>query len=688
MRAPLEWINEFAKTNIEIDQIVSQLEMAGIVVDSVDDFGNTPVLDLEITPNRSDWLNIFGIAREIAALTQCDLEPLDEFVSKGESNSETLFNAVIEDTNLCSRYAALLVTGINIQNSPSWLINRLEACGIRPVNNIVDITNYVLLEQGQPLHAFDFDKLDDNSIKVRRASNGENISTLDGGSHDLTPEVLVIADSSKPVAIAGIIGGSETEVSETTQNVLIESAHFDPISIRTTSKRLGIRTEASYRFERGVDPNGTLRAVNRAAFLISKLSESKINYSSMDIYPNPISPETISLLVTKIKRNLGIDVDVDKAAILLNQFGLDAHPTPYKKSHLSVNIPTFRQDLRTDNDLVEEIARIYGYNNIPTTTPTGTIPKQAETSNFRVINKLKEVLSRLGLKESLTFSLTEPRNETRWGWDNNEALELRNPLTTDFTRLRTSLLPSILNVLERNVQRGNFDMWTFEIGKIYRHSSAHQLPDEFQHICIGLMGENAISNWDKHHQPADFFTAKGMLVQILNYLGIESENCEWKTTSLKCLHPHRSSDVFLDGDKIACLGEIHPKIKKEGDFTKNICVVELFLHKILIASDAERYFIPLPSFPSATRDIAIVVDEKQRVEEVINIINFVGKELVESVMPFDEFHGDQIESGKKSVAINITFRAEDKTLQGEEIDELFELICKKLKDSLGAEIRK
>ena len=687
MRAPLEWINEFAKTNIGIDQIVSQLEMAGIVVDSVNDFGNTPVLDLEITPNRSDWLNIFGIAREIAALTQCDLEPLDEFVSKEENNSETLLNAVIEDTNLCSRYAALLVAGINIQNSPSWLINRLEACGIRPVNNIVDITNYVLLEQGQPLHAFDFDKLNDNSIKVRCARNGENISTLDGCSHDLTPEMLVIADASKPVAIAGIIGGSETEVSETTQNILIESAHFDPISIRTTSKRLGIRTEASYRFERGVDPNGTLRAVNRAAFLISKLSESKINYSLMDIYPNPISPETISLLATKIKRNLGIDVDVDKAADLLNQFGFDAHPTT-KKSHLSVNIPTFRQDLRTDNDLVEEIARIYGYNNIPTTTPTGAIPKQAENSNFRVINKLKEVLSRMGLKESLTFSLTEPRNETRWGWDNKEALELRNPLTTDFTRLRTSLLPSILNVLERNVQRGNFDMWTFEIGKIYKHSSVRHLPDEFQHICIGLMGENAISNWDKHHQPADFFTVKGMLVQILNYLGIESENCEWKTTSLKCLHPHRSSDVFLNGDKIACVGEIHPKIKKEGDFTQNISVVELFLHKILIGSEAERYLIPLPSFPSATRDIAIVVDEKQRVEEVTNIINFVGKKLVESVMPFDEFHGDQIESGKKSVAINITFRAEDKTLQSEEIDELLKVICKLLKDSLGAEIRK
>ena len=689
MRAPLEWINEFVKTNIEIDQIVSRLEMAGIVVDSVDDFGKTQVFDLEITPNRSDWLNIYGIAREIAALTQCDIKPLDHFFKPPieKLTNRNAFDLVIENPTLCSRYSAFLINGVEIENSPGWLINRLEACDIRPINNIVDITNYVMLEQGQPLHAFDFNKLDNNSITVRFANRGENITTLDGISHDLTTEMLVIADSRKPVAIAGIIGGLETEVSGATKNVLIESAHFDPVSIRTTSKKLGIRTEASYRFERGVDPNATLSAAHRAALLISGFSEDKI-YSSIDIYPKQISPITISFPTKKINRNLGIELDVDEAAFLLNRFGLDAKPTTNKKSHISVTIPTFRQDLRTDNDIVEEIARTYGYDNFPTTTPIGAIPNQAETSNYKAIYNLKEVLSRFGLKESLTFSLTEPLNETRWGWDNNEPLELRNPLTTDFTRLRTSLIPSILNVLERNVQRGNFDMWTFEIGNIYRRSTEHPLPDEFQHICIGLMGENTLSNWDKHHRSANFFTVKGILVQILNYLAIAYEDCQWKTTSLKCLHPHRSSDVFLNGEKIACLGEIHPTLRKEGDFTQNICVAEVFLDQILMDSNSQRYFIPLPSFPSATRDIAIVLNEKQQVEQIIKIINFVGKELVERVMPFDEYHGDQIETGKKSVGIKITFRSKDKTLEGEEIDELFEAICRELQSSLGAEIRK
>ena len=634
------------------------------------------VMELEITPNRPDCLSLIGMARETAATLNQELKLPWIKIMKEEGNIEEMLTSIeVKDPSLCNRYYARVIKDVEVKESPLWMQTRLMEAGVRPINNIVDATNYVMLEYGQPIHAFDLDTISGKKIIVRRAEDGETIKTLDESERKLDASMLVIADEKNPIAIAGVMGGFDSEVTNNTKNILIESANFDGGSVRFTSKRLNFRTEASTKFEKGLDSNIVEVACNRVCQLIEE-STGTVVKGSIDKYAEKPETRVVELPETDIKKMLGIEIETKKVLDILNHLEIE---TEYQDGIYKSQIPTFRNDIALKADIIEEIARIYGFDNIGFAPLVGTLTRGEKSEIRRLEDQAKDILRGIGLNELMTYSFISPKTYDKIALPVDDSkrnyIRLRNPLGEDYSVMRTTLIGNTMEVLARNYKYGVESAKTFEMGNTFIPAAdGNSLPKETKLISLGMYGG------------VDFFSLKGIVDELLDRLGVR--NVEYVTLSDNTtFHPGRTAKVMADGVELGIIGEIHPDVLENYDMKARCLVGELDFENILAQSDLNKKYQALPKYPSTSRDIALLVDKDLEVKEIEKVILANGKNLIEKVSLFDVYTGDQVEDSKKSVAYSIIYRSSEKTLTDEEVVPVHEKILKELEVELNAILR-
>ena len=646
-----------------------------IGTDIKDVFGlNDNVVEFEITSNRPDCFSIIGLARESALTFDKKFTvPEVKFTQNSDKIEDTL-SVSVEDKDKCLRYCAKMVKNVKIGPSPKWMRERLNACGVRSINNIVDITNYVLLEYGQPMHAFDLRDLEDNKIVVRRAADGEIIKTLDEQDRTLTNDDLVIADGKRAVAVAGVMGGFNSEVKEDTATVVFESATFDGASVRLTAQRIGLRTEASSRYEKGLDYNNTVPAVERACQLVEELGCGEVCSGMIDIMGNVGESRTIPFRPEKINKFLGTEVSVEE---MLKYF--EALEIKVDMDSMTVTPPSFRPDLEGEADIAEEVARFYGYDKIPTTLLNGEATRGGKNAQQKLSDKISELLCAQGMNEIYTMTFISPSNFDKLNIPADSTLrnvvKITNPLGEDTSVMRTTTVPSMMDILSRNYNYRNASARLFELGKIFLPKDSQKLPDEPVVITFGMYGADE-----------DFFTLKGAAEALLEQLNIKGVSY----TAVKdnpMYHPGRCAAVLVNGRQIGVFGEIHPSVSKKYDVEVPCYIAELSFDAVMENIDDDKKYKSLPKFPAVTRDLAMLVDKSIAVAQIEDVIKKSSGKLLEEVKLFDVYEGKQIPEGKKSVAYSAVFRAEDRSLTGEEIQEVFDKVLKNLEKELNAQLR-
>lgn len=657
------------------------------------DFGDViglkdTILEVSITPNRPDCLCVIGVAREIAALTQQRVKypPVTLSSQGGEIDEKT--SVTILDPDLCPRYVARMIEGVKIGPSPHWLRNRLEKIGIRSINNVVDVTNYAMIEYGQPLHAFDFELLEERRIVVRRARRGEAFTTLDGVKRSLDEEMLMICDGVKPVALAGIMGGLNSEIRAETRTVLLESAYFQPANNRRTSKKLGFETEASYRFGRGVDYGGALTAANRAASLIQEIAGARGVEGVIDAYPKPIRPNPILLDVRNVNRILGTSIPIGQVRTYLEHLELDVREEA--EGRLSVTPPSFRGDLEREIDLVEEVARLSGYENIPLTLPQGPPSSEEKGRELILEQKVKDLLVRHGYHEVITYSFTAPHsmNALRLspGDPRMKCLPILNPLTEGSSVMRTSLIPGLIETARYNLSHKNVNLMIFELKKVYLNIAGERLPRETKYLTGLAMGMDGDPHWACPRRAVDFYDVKGFLEDLFEYLRIKGV-AFGRAADVPYLHPGTSSRVLLGKEEIGLLGEIHPQVSSDYGIPGKIFLFEVDFERMGKYAGEESKFRPLPKFPAIHRDLSVVVEDHLEAERVEEAIHLLRQPLIDEVKLFDVYRGHQVPQGKKSFSYRIRYQAGDRTLTDDEVNQYHEKVISRLREIFGAELR-
>lgn len=646
------------------------------------------VLELELTPNRGDCLSMAGVAREVAAIFNRQLRLPRPEIKPGPGSIEGKVKVDIEDPDLCRRYVAKLFNNVKIFPSPLWMQKRLRAAGVRPINNVVDVTNYVMLEMGQPLHAFDYHKLKDGHIIVRRARQGEIIKTLDGEERLLSSEMLVIADPGGAVAVAGVMGGYDSEVTAETTTVLLESANFDPDSVRRTSKALGLRSESSQRFEKGVDLSGCLAAAERAAQLLQEMGACEVAAGEVDNYPRPAVERTIKLRPARVTRVLGAEIPAAECREILFRLQFTVREDN-GSGDLLVKVPTFRPDITLEVDLIEEIARIYGYNRIPGTLPQGRSTRGARTHQQSLLVKIRQVLTGCGLYEIVTYAFHGREMFDRVGVPGDsplrQAVALENPMSEDQAVMRTLMLPGVLDTLQRNYNRRNHSAAFYVLGRVFRPVAGQQLPEEKEKLAAAVMGKTRRS-WNNPPRDMDFFFAKGIVETLFRLLGITSYSFEpWACPY--GYHPGRTARIMVGRDEIGVLGEIHPLVLENFELPERVAAFELDVELLLQHTTGVGEYRPLPRYPGVERDLAVVVPETVPVRDVLRTISKAGGSLLVDVQLFDVYKGKQVREGCQSLAFSLQFQAQDRTLTDEEINTLIEKITSRLAREVGAELR-
>jgi phenylalanyl-tRNA synthetase beta chain len=646
--------------------------------------GSDVVYDLEITPNRPDWNSVIGIAREISALTGNPLKlPTIQFLNTSSEPISGVVKIRVEDAALCPRYTARLVRGVKVGPSPDWLRNTLEKVGVRSINNVVDVTNYVMLEVGQPLHAFDYHLIarkEANSVPtivVRHAGEGEKFTTLDQQERTLRADMLLIADETKGIALAGVMGGLNTEINDRTEDVLIESAYFHPTNIRRTSKALGLRSESSYRFERGADVGICDWASRRAAQLICDLAGGELLAHYEDTNPHPASGKTITLRPEKVSQLLGIELSHDVITRHLTSLGLTA------TAQMTFAIPTFRVDLKREVDLIEEIARLHGVDKIPSTPPRGAIGANAFDATYDQISEARRLLAGLGLNEAQGQTLVA-NDECRM--TNGEVVRLANPLSSDMDVLRPSLVPGLLDSLRHNLTRKNYDVALFEIGRVFNNVNGQT--KENRNIAIALTGQRAPGFWsgDERDAKFDLSDLKGLLEEFLEQFGVRGVTYTRRTEATALLI--ESASIALGG-KLALgeIGQLSPLLARKYDLRDAVFVAELNLDQLLARRNAAKSFKALPQFPSSRRDVAMLVPEATTHDAVLGAVRQAKAPNLEAVELFDVFRGKNIPAGQKSVAYAFTYRGTEKTLTDAEVNAAHEKVLAQFKTALSATLR-
>jgi phenylalanyl-tRNA synthetase beta chain len=665
------------------------------------------IFDFDITPNRPDCLSVIGIAREIAALTGESLRLPTIHYAESEGVIDSFASVDIADPDLCPRYCASLITGITIAPSPSWLQRRLNSCGMRPINNVVDVSNYVMLEYGQPLHAFDFHKLTGQQIVVRRARNGETITTLDGIQRSLNPHMLVIADKERPVAVAGIMGGLDSEVTEETDTILMESAIFNQTAIRQGCSYLQLQSEASIRFDKGLNSELPLPPLRRATQLLLELAGGRAAKGIIDVYPGKSEPEPIALSPREVTRLSGLEINIDVILNVLKSLGFKCQKSD-SSSQSSVSVPYWRSDIRCPADLVEEVVRIIGYEKVPVTTLTSPLPHQESRLSPSVRHsslkgKLSNTLAGLGFQEILTYSLVSLERLQRLSPKLQlqiPPLKVANPMTREQEYLRTSLRAGLLATLAHNQKFVPTGIRLFEIGKVFLpqhlpHPSSldaakrnqsqekNELPQEKQMLCAVLSGSRTELSWHTDNEMLDFFDAKGVVENLLNSSGLRAS---FNISNDESLFPQRGADIFVEDAKVGIVGQLHPKVAQAFELLGSAYVIELDLDDLLARVPSTTEYQPIPRFPSVTRDIALVVDEHVSYRATESII--WGFPLVTQVVLFDLYRGKQIPKDKKSFAIRILYQSLTHTLTDQEVDQTQQQMLDRLHQEIGATLRR
>jgi len=647
------------------------------------------ILDISITPNRPDCLCVIGVAREIAALTQQKVKyPSLALLDRGEEIHQKT-SVTIADPDLCPRYVARVIEGVNIGPSPFWMSNRLEKVGVRSINNVVDVTNYVMMENGQPLHAFDFNLLEERKIVVRRAKEGEEFVTLDGVKRTLDREMLMICDGVKPVAIAGVMGGLNSEIKEDTKVVLLESAYFNPAGNRRTAKQLGLETEAAYRFGRGIDYGGCLSAANRAAQLIRELAGGKVAEGVIDVYPTPLQPHPIPLGIQKIHQVLGTVVPAPRVSTYLK--GLELEVQEKDGDILTVTPPSFRGDLEREIDLIEEVARLHGYEKIPITLPKG--PPSSEVRNRALLleKKTTDLLIHHGYHEVITYSFTSPTSGDFLGLPQEDMrrrhLRILNPLTEDFSVLRTSLIPGLLETARYNLSRKNSNLKLFELKKIFLPQEGEKLPREAKYLSGLALGLDRDLHWSTVPRSVDFYDVKGCIEDLFEVLQIRDVKIV-RAEGIPYLHPGKSSRILTERETLGVMGEVHPQVMRQYDLPGKAYLFEIDFEQLAKGAGEEKRFRSLAKFPAVYRDLSMVVDEGLEVASVTEAIWTLQQPFIDEVSLFDVYLGAPIPAGKKGISYRLRYQASDRTLTDEEVNRYHEKIISQLMEIFNAELRR
>ncbi len=634
------------------------------------------LVDIDVTPNRPDCFGALGVAREVASLSGTRLrKPGIDLAENGPATDDAI-RVTIHDARKCPRYTARFIDNIRIVPSPFWLARRLEQVGIRSINNVVDVTNFVMMETGQPLHAFDYNFLAGGQISVKSADAGMEFTTLDGNSHKLTDEALLICDGEKPVALAGVMGGLNSEVSGSTTKVLLESAYFDPVNIRRTSKKLGISTESSKRFERGVDPNGVVYALDRAAQLIAELAGGRIAAGVADVYPKRIEPLSISLRPERVKLLLGVEVPPEQIESILTGLGFGVA----RDRGITVAVPTFRPDITREVDLIEEIGRVFGYDNIPS-DPLAMIDQMATVDEGEAFTK--EVCSTLvsfGFSEVVTYNLTSEDAASVFS-EAADPVKLVNPLSEDLSTLRPSLIPGLLNCVRWNINRKSNDLKLFEIGVAFAGGNA--TPGEHKRLTCVLTGRSVPDSWQAKARVLNIFDAKGFTEHLLAQLGITAVEFVSTTLSTAAVAMQASAGTQILG----YLGQVHSEVLAKLKVEQDVYFIDLDFEATELASKQKRTFKAIPKFPSVLRDLALLVDNDVSAADLVGTVKAAGGDLLQEVSVFDVYTGDKVESGSKSIALGLMFQSSARTLRESEIDSQIELILTAISQQNGARLR-
>ncbi|MFP7199908.1 phenylalanine--tRNA ligase subunit beta [Lysinibacillus halotolerans] len=638
------------------------------------------VLELGLTPNRSDALSMLGVAYEVAAILSKEVKlPEIQYETISEKAGDYINVRVEAKEN--PLYAAKVVKNVKIAESPLWLQHYLMAAGVRPHNNVVDITNYILMEYGQPLHAFDYDSLNSKEIVVRLAHEGEKIVTLDEQERTLNAHNLVITNGVEPVAVAGVMGGANSEVTNKTTTVVIEAAYFEGLSVRRTSKELGLRSDSSARFEKGVDPNRVLLAGERAAQMLADIAGGEVLDGTVLVDDLDKTPARVVVSPDYINSRLGMKISLEEMLSILNRLQFDVEAA---NGLLIIDVPTRRQDIKIEEDIIEEIARLYGYDEIPMTLPEGNEQVGGLTPYQAKRRIVRNVLEGAGLYQAITYSLTSDELAQKFALKTEDTTKLLMPMSEERSTLRQSLIPHLVEAASYNVARKADSVALYEIGSVFLGQTEEQLPYEEEHIAFVLTGKWVDHTWQGEKLNVDFFVAKGIIESLFEKLGL-TDRLSFSRTTMDGLHPGQTAAIYLDGEKIGLIGGLHPTERKQYDL-KETYVAELNLKAILAATVEDLVYAPVPRFPAMTRDIALELDRSKPAGEIVEIIRQAGTKLLKEVKVFDVYEGEKMEAGKKSVAFSLTYFDPERTLTDDEVLNAHNKVLKALTEA-GAELR-
>ena len=690
MKVQVDWLKEYVKIDAPVAELGHMLTMAGLEIESHEllDEEKGDVLELNVTPNRGYCLSHLGVAREVSALMGGTFNPPDALQALGKSWGA---NPVAEkiavenlEESLCPRYTALVIENVKPGPSPKWLCDRLQAIGLRPINNIVDITNFVMMEYGQPLHAFDRELLSGNKIIIRNANKGEKFTSLDGSELKLDVDALVIADEEKPVALAGIMGGANSQVSEATKNIVLESACFDSSAIRKASKKYGLRSDSSYRFERGVDMEGVITAQARAACLIQELAGGDICKGRIDVYPKTRENIQVALRVSRVNQLLGADFSTEQIKEIISRLGLKVEAA-IKGGTLQIEIPGFRPDLTREVDVIEEIARVDGFYKVDTVYPVASVRPVRIALRQTMLRKIREVLCHTGFSETVHFSFVECEQAENYlssfASTEDKVISLKNPLSSENDTMRTSLIPGLLKTIQNNLSKGQKPLKLFEIGSVYFIDSQGKRVQKTV-LTAAVLGPYELTPWKPRGKEYDFYDLKGALDNLCSHFGLQVGFPANANRSY--LLEEKSANCYVDANELGYMGQLSPD---KTEIAEKVFVWELDLQKLEKSLPPRPHFQNIAKFPETYRDISILVNRQVTSQKASDLILKAGQPLLKRVELYDHFEGKKIQSDKKSLTFALSFQSKDKTLSDDEVSPLFETIVQRLKTELDASLR-
>jgi phenylalanyl-tRNA synthetase beta chain len=679
MKISINWLKDYVDADLSNSELIERLNSIGMLVDEWEEEGDDTILELETYANRPDTLGHLGVARELAASLGLPLnKPVGAIVEIDEPISDH-FDIQILDEDLCSRYCGMLLTGIEVGPSPEWLQLRVRSMGLNPINNVVDVTNYVLFATAQPIHAFDVAKLEGRKIVVRRAKRGEHLITLEGEDVSLSQDMLVIADENKPVALAGIIGGQESAVTEATRDVLIESAYFDPVSVRQTWKKAGVQTDASYRFERGADLSFPPVAARLAASLLTQMG-GRAYQGILDVFPKSRRPRTVVLRHHRISELLGVEVAEDFVVRTLTN--LDFGVAQQQPGIWRVTVPSFRVDIEREADLIEEIARFFGYENIPSQLPTMETMDLVFDKKRELEDSLRILIFHNGFDEVVNYSFFNPVKENLFRQD-RQSVAIRNPISSRAALLRTTLLDGLLQTVAWNRNRGAQGVHVFELGKVFSRND--QDNREQQKLGMVTWGTREIPHWQGHTEKTDFFLLKGACESLMSHMGYEP--IVFQNQAHVFFQTNHALALHIKGSQVGVLGQVKPEIRAAYDIKEPVWAAEIDLDALFDIQAQAFHFTPVIKFPSMIRDVSFLVDLGVSYEEIKQAINRLNLSHLETYELYDRYTGSGVPKGKVSLSIRFTFRHPQKTLLAEEADSLQQMIVKALRSGFEFQLR-